>query len=84
MLFSLLCKLQGYFNSIDLIIVFRSPVVLPTRTFEQACGPDMATCYNRECIPKRLVCDGNIDCGDGSDETRCQNAREYPVLLTVV
>ncbi|XP_066903525.1 basement membrane-specific heparan sulfate proteoglycan core protein isoform X5 [Halyomorpha halys] len=35
------------------------------------CGPNQATCYNRDCINKSQVCDGHFDCGDGSDESRC-------------
>ncbi|XP_025416415.1 basement membrane-specific heparan sulfate proteoglycan core protein isoform X4 [Sipha flava] len=36
-----------------------------------ACGYNEATCSNKQCIPKSKVCDGQIDCSDGSDETRC-------------
>lgn len=37
----------------------------------EACGYNEATCSNKECIPKSKICDGQIDCSDGSDETRC-------------
>ncbi|XP_050052982.1 basement membrane-specific heparan sulfate proteoglycan core protein-like isoform X1 [Aphis gossypii] len=37
----------------------------------EACGLNEATCSNKECILKTKVCDGQIDCSDGSDETRC-------------
>lgn len=36
-----------------------------------ACQSNQATCSNGQCIPKRSVCDGNIDCSDGSDEDSC-------------
>lgn len=37
----------------------------------EVCGVNEATCSNKQCIPKSKVCDGQIDCSDGSDETRC-------------
>ncbi|XP_071052422.1 basement membrane-specific heparan sulfate proteoglycan core protein isoform X15 [Onthophagus taurus] len=36
-----------------------------------ACQLHEATCSNGDCIPRELVCDGNFDCKDGTDETRC-------------
>ncbi|XP_048508165.1 basement membrane-specific heparan sulfate proteoglycan core protein isoform X9 [Athalia rosae] len=43
---------------------------IPTRP-PNACKYDEATCSNGDCIPKTKVCDGRIDCTDGSDESRC-------------
>lgn len=37
----------------------------------EACGLNEATCSNKQCILKTKVCDGELDCSDGSDETRC-------------
>ncbi|XP_060879809.1 basement membrane-specific heparan sulfate proteoglycan core protein isoform X8 [Metopolophium dirhodum] len=37
----------------------------------ESCGLNEATCSNKQCILKTKVCDGQIDCLDGSDETRC-------------
>ncbi|XP_064613991.1 LOW QUALITY PROTEIN: SCO-spondin-like [Liolophura sinensis] len=34
----------------------------------QSCSPDDFTCDNGDCVDKRYVCDGHIDCHDGSDE----------------
>ena len=32
------------------------------------CDSDEFTCSNLECRPESVVCDGNDDCGDNSDE----------------
>nr|CAB3254668.1 basement membrane-specific heparan sulfate proteoglycan core protein-like [Phallusia mammillata] len=36
-----------------------------------SCGPGQATCKNLQCIDRLYVCDGAIDCYDGSDEDSC-------------
>ena len=33
-----------------------------------ACGLNQVRCDNGLCVDKHLVCDGNDDCGDRSDE----------------
>lgn len=35
------------------------------------CGPDQFACASCECIPELYRCDGDKDCGDGSDELKC-------------
>lgn len=47
----------------------------------ESCGPAEATCSNKQCIPKSKVCDGEVDCSDGSDETRCSTFENSLVVL---
>ncbi|VDM41615.1 unnamed protein product [Toxocara canis] len=36
------------------------------------CDAEIAfTCKNKKCVPRAMVCDGMNDCGDGSDEAKC-------------
>ncbi|KAF5283747.1 hypothetical protein FQR65_LT02641 [Abscondita terminalis] len=44
---------------------------IPVTRPPKACELHEATCSNGDCIAKHLVCNGNFDCSDGSDETRC-------------
>ncbi|XP_078043463.1 terribly reduced optic lobes isoform X5 [Augochlora pura] len=43
----------------------------PITNKPHVCQYDEATCSNGECIPKSYVCNGRLDCTDGSDEMRC-------------
>uniref|UniRef100_A0A8C4P9G9 LDL receptor related protein 8 n=1 Tax=Dromaius novaehollandiae TaxID=8790 RepID=A0A8C4P9G9_DRONO len=38
---------------------------------EDTCSPNEFQCSNRTCISVIFVCDGDNDCGDGSDERKC-------------
>ena len=43
-----------------------------------ACEYWQATCANGECIDKTAICDGDVDCQDGSDESSCS---EFCMIL---
>ncbi|KAK4820292.1 hypothetical protein QYF61_022862 [Mycteria americana] len=43
----------------------------PVCFYSQACSPNEFQCSNKSCISTIFVCDGDNDCGDGSDERKC-------------
>ncbi|XP_060132262.1 basement membrane-specific heparan sulfate proteoglycan core protein isoform X6 [Zootoca vivipara] len=51
------------------------PGVFPTKPslapILRPCRKDEAICSNKQCIPRDYICDGERDCSDGSDESRC-------------
>lgn len=41
------------------------------------CKEDEFTCSNARCLHQRFLCDGEDNCGDGSDEASCQKCTAF-------
>ena len=42
--------------------------------YNETCMDHEFECSNRECVSVDYICDGEIDCYDGSDELNCQSS----------
>lgn len=64
----------------------------PATSRPPACLYNESTCSNGDCIPKSYVCNGRLDCTDGSDEMRCsecssdslESASRYTFVYTII
>ena len=55
-----------------IIIVIRCETLLPFMCQIQACPRGSKHCSNGQCVNDAYFCDGQNDCGDGSDELNCE------------
>ncbi len=53
-----------------------TPIYFPGEP-NRTCYGSQFTCGNGRCIYERWVCDGDNDCGDGSDEAAVLNCGEW-------
>lgn len=46
-----------------------SLALLSLSVYNNTCDENEFMCQDRQCVPKHFVCDHDIDCSDGSDES---------------
>jgi len=61
-----------------LMCVFFVAEALPTEAPPPSCSPREFTCSDGSCVDEQLICDGNRDCRDGSDEVDCGKCQLLP------
>jgi len=57
---------------------------LPPEGAETTCPPNQLRCDVWRCVPKRYLCDGDLDCVDGKDEMNCPGESEGGLSLSIV
>lgn len=68
---------SNYFSLLRLISRLKRDLCLFTDYPVSTCSPQQFICANGHCIQTSLICDGNNDCGDNSDEApelQCGNS----------
>lgn len=65
-------KSAGTWNGTDLLLLY-----LWLLTDQLRCKTDEFDCHNGRCLSLHALCDGEDNCGDGSDETSCQNCSTF-------
>jgi Low-density lipoprotein receptor domain class A len=51
---------------------------------KEKCSDDDFQCSNGQCIDKQFECDGQNDCGDGSDEVGCKESKSREANTTEI
>ena len=50
----------------------------------RACNKNYFRCVDgRKCVSRKRLCDGRMDCEDGSDERQCSHGKDKQLLLLV-
>uniref|UniRef100_A0A8C6LD81 LDL receptor related protein 8 n=1 Tax=Nothobranchius furzeri TaxID=105023 RepID=A0A8C6LD81_NOTFU len=62
---------SSFFFCTDVSAATSLSLVLPLHLDAKACPSGEFLCANRKCLAPVYVCDGDDDCGDGSDELKC-------------
>lgn len=88
--FAVFCRSFGFSGLFLSLLILRSTVAQETYKLETAetaiseCGPpDYFACGNGNCLPFSHICDGDDDCGNGSDETK-EMCCKFNAFLTLL
>ena len=74
-----MCHFQGTFKE-DVRQeweLFTCDALMPFMCRISACPQNTFHCSNGKCINREFLCDGQNDCGDGSDELNCPSNCQF-------
>ena len=72
-----------YSTTLKSKVSISSKVQISLHHFFTDCSVDELKCNNNKCIDSNRKCDGNDDCGDGSDEQDCGNIL-YNIMISKI